>query len=70
MAPLKLTRRLSELGPPFGCGLERFSPIAAEVVAQAGYDFVLIDLEHGPGSYLAAIASLQAIQGRDCVPLK
>ncbi len=46
-----------------------FSPIAAEVVAQAGYDFVLIDLEHGPGSYLDAIALMQAIQGRDCVPL-
>ena len=46
-----------------------FSPIVAEVVAQAGYDFVLIDLEHGPGSYLDAIALMQAIQGRDCAPL-
>ncbi len=69
MAPPDLKRRISERGPQFGCWLEMFSPIAAEVVAQAGYDFVLIDLEHGPGSYLDAIALMQAIQGRDCVPL-
>jgi 2-keto-3-deoxy-L-rhamnonate aldolase RhmA len=69
MAPPNLKQRISERGPQFGCWLEMFSPIAAEVVAQAGYDFVLIDLEHGPGSYLDAIALMQAIQGRDCAPL-
>jgi len=26
-------------------------------------------LEHGPGSYLDAVAVIQAIQGRDCAPL-
>ena len=69
MAPANLKQRISERGPQFGCWLEMFSPIAAEVVAQAGYDFVLIDLEHGPGSYLDAIALMQAIQGRDCAPV-
>ncbi len=69
MAPPNLKQRISERGPQFGCWLEMFSPIVAEVVAQAGYDFVLIDLEHGPGSYLDAISLMQAIQGRDCAPL-
>lgn len=64
-----MKQRIAERGPQFGCWLEMFSPIVAEVVAQAGYDFVLIDLEHGPGSYLDAIALMQAIQGRDCAPL-
>ena len=64
-----MEQRIAGRGPLFGCWLEMFSPIAAEVVAQAGYDCVLIDLEHGPGSYLDAIALMQAIQGRDCVPL-
>ena len=69
MAPSGMKQRIAERGPQFGCWIEMFSPIAAEVVAQAGYDFVLIDLEHGPGSYLDAIALMQAIQGRDCAPL-
>jgi 4-hydroxy-2-oxoheptanedioate aldolase len=53
----------------FGCWLEMFSPIAAEIVAQAGYDCVLIDLEHGPGSVLDAVSLMHAIQGRRCTPL-
>ena len=69
MAPSNMKQRMSERGPQYGCWLEMFSPIAAEVVDQAGYDCVLIDLEHGPGSYLDAISLMQAIQGRDCAPL-
>ncbi|MCH8036765.1 MAG: hypothetical protein IIC53_06515 [Proteobacteria bacterium] len=64
-----LKQRIAERGPLFGCWLEMFSPIAAEVVAQAGYDCVLIDLEHGPGSYLDAISLMHAVQGRACAPL-
>jgi 2-keto-3-deoxy-L-rhamnonate aldolase RhmA len=55
--------------PAIGCWLHLFSPIAAEVVAQAGYDCVMIDLEHGPGGLMDAIALMQAVQGRDCAPL-
>lgn len=69
MTQLSMKRRISERGPQYGCWLELFSPIAAEVVAQAGYDCALIDMEHGPGSYMDAIALMQAIQGRDCAPL-
>jgi 2-keto-3-deoxy-L-rhamnonate aldolase RhmA len=46
-----------------GCFLVMFSPIAAEIVAQAGFDSVLIDLEHGPGSVLDAIGLIHAVQG-------
>lgn len=45
------------------------SPIAAEIVAQAGYDCVLIDLEHGPGWYLDMIPLMHAVQAEPCVPL-
>jgi len=55
--------------PALGCWLEMFSPIAAEIVAQAGYDCVLIDMEHGPGWHLDAVALLHASQGRGCAPL-
>lgn len=57
-------------GPaPLGCWLEMYSPIAAEIVAQAGYDCVLIDMEHGAGSFLDAVPLLHAVQGRACAPL-
>jgi 2-keto-3-deoxy-L-rhamnonate aldolase RhmA len=62
-------KRLSGGPPAIGCWLELFSPMAAEIVAQAGYDCVLIDLEHGPGSYLDAISLMHAVQGRPCASL-
>ena len=52
-----------------GCFLEMFNSIAAEIVAQAGFDSVLIDLEHGPGSVLDAIGLIHAVQGSDCAVL-
>lgn len=36
------------------------SPVAAEVVATAGFDFLLIDGEHGPGDVRSILAQLQA----------
>ncbi len=49
-----------------GCFIEMFSPIAAEIVALSGYHSVLIDLEHGPGSYTEAISILQAVNQHRC----
>ncbi len=45
-----------------------FSPIAAEIVSLSGYDTVLIDLQHGPGSYAEAIAMMQAVSVRGMNP--
>ena len=44
-----------------GCWSHLASPIATEIIALAGYDFVVIDHEHGPGHYLDAVSILQAI---------
>jgi len=52
-----------------GCWLSLFSPLAAEIVGQAGYDCVMIDLEHGPGGVLDAISQMQALQGKDTTAL-
>jgi 2-keto-3-deoxy-L-rhamnonate aldolase RhmA len=52
-----------------GCWLNLCSPIAAEIVAQAGYDAVLIDMEHGPGSYHDALRLLQAVAGHPAAPM-
>ena len=66
---MSLKAKLAGGDPAIGCWLHLFSPIAAEVVAQAGYDCVMIDLEHGPGSLMDAVALMRAVQGRGCAPL-
>lgn len=55
--------------PAVGCWLELMSPIAAEIVGQAGYDCVLIDMEHGAASYGDAIAMMQAVAASGTAPL-
>lgn len=55
--------------PAFGVWIELFSPMAAEILAQAGYDCAMIDLEHGPGSYLDAVSVMQAMRAGDAVPM-
>jgi 2-keto-3-deoxy-L-rhamnonate aldolase RhmA len=52
-----------------GCWLWLDSPLAAEIVAQAGYDCVMIDLEHGPGSVRGALTLMHAVQGVGTPPL-
>lgn len=43
-----------------GCWLALYSTIAAEIVALAGFDVLIIDQEHGPGDPLNAIGLMQA----------
>ncbi len=52
-----------------GFWLELFSPMAAEVMAEAGYNCAMLDMEHGPGGFLDCISVMQAMKGTDCVPL-
>ncbi|TCP38749.1 HpcH/HpaI aldolase family protein [Rhodovulum marinum] len=46
------------------------SPIIAETLAASGYDWILIDTEHGPMEVTDALSSLQATAGYpDCAPV-
>jgi 2-dehydro-3-deoxyglucarate aldolase/4-hydroxy-2-oxoheptanedioate aldolase len=47
-----------------GTFLNLGSPLAAEVCARAGFDWLLVDLEHGAGTEADLIPTLQAIGGR------
>ena len=58
-----LKQQLRSGRPAIGCWIELMSPLVTEVVAQAGYDCVVIDLEHGPGSIRDAVQIMQALQG-------
>jgi 2-keto-3-deoxy-L-rhamnonate aldolase RhmA len=46
-----------------GSWLHMGSPIASEIVGRAGFDWVIIDMEHGPGDIMTLISQLQAISG-------
>lgn len=45
------------------------SPAVSEILADVGYDFVIIDTEHGPLSVESAMAHMQALGKGPCVPL-
>lgn len=52
-----------------GYWTELFSPAATEIMAAAGYDCTMIDLEHGAADLGDAVAVMRALQGSGCTPL-
>ncbi len=64
-----LKTRLRAGEPCFGFWCQLFAPMASELLAGAGFDCVMIDLEHGAGSYRDAVAQMQAVKGSACTPL-
>ncbi len=48
---------------------ELYSPAAAEIMAAAGYDCAMIDLEHGAGDLSDVVAVMRAMAGSGCTPL-
>jgi len=53
----------------FGYSLGMGSPLAAEVLAQSGIDFILLDTQHGSFGPDSTIACLMAIALGDAVPM-
>lgn len=47
----------------YGCWLNLGSTVSAEIVGRAGFDWVLIDLEHGAGDLTAMYQQLQVLEG-------
>ncbi|UCD53078.1 MAG: hypothetical protein JSW27_10635 [Phycisphaerales bacterium] len=52
-----------------GCWLNLGSSLTAEIVGLSGFDWVLIDLEHGAGSEQEALRQLQALEHTPAAPL-
>jgi 2-dehydro-3-deoxyglucarate aldolase/4-hydroxy-2-oxoheptanedioate aldolase len=52
-----------------GAWLQIASPFTAEIMSRAGFDWLIIDMEHGPGDILTLISQLQAMNGYGVVPL-
>lgn len=51
-----------------GAFLQTMSPVAAEILSQSGFDWLIVDLEHAPGDYANLQAQLQAMNGSGVVP--
>jgi 4-hydroxy-2-oxoheptanedioate aldolase len=52
-----------------GTFLNLGSPLTAEMAGAAGFDWVLLDYEHGPGDDSTLLHQLQAVQGTAAVPI-
>jgi 2-keto-3-deoxy-L-rhamnonate aldolase RhmA len=52
-----------------GCWLNLGSAVSAEIIGQAGFDWVLIDLEHGAGNDSTMLMQLQALSGTNTTPV-
>lgn len=65
----KLKKKLKEGKTVFGTWMVIPSSTIAEIFAQAGMDFIIIDLEHGPFSYETAINMVRSLELHNTTPL-
>lgn len=56
-------------GTALGAWMMLREPLAAEVAALAGYDYVCVDLQHGSADDAAAISMIQAVARTGATPL-
>jgi 2-keto-3-deoxy-L-rhamnonate aldolase RhmA len=52
-----------------GAWLQATSPVNAEILANAGFDWLMIDMEHAPGGFDTTMAQVQAMGATNAVPL-
>ena len=60
-----LKKRIKNGEVVHGCWLNLGSALTAEIVGSAGFDWVLIDLEHGAGNEKDVLAQMQALESSD-----
>ena len=65
----RLKRRLEAGKASLGVWLQMGEPSIAEIASLSGYDFIIIDNEHGPGSLETTVHMMRAAQATDCTAL-
>lgn len=65
----ELRQRILNGETTIGCFLTLASPLTAEIAGAAGYDWVLIDLEHGSGTESEAMGQIQALSATGAASL-
>lgn len=51
-----------------GAWLQLCNPMSAEIFAHAGFDFLVVDMEHSPADFMTLLSQVQAV-GRYCTPI-
>ena len=67
--PNDFRRRLLARERLIGCWLSLASPITAEVMGLAGFDWLLLDAEHAPNDVLSLIPQLMALKDSPSAPV-
>ena len=65
----KLKKKLKDGKKTAGAWVQIASPFTAEIFSNAGFDWLMIDMEHGPGDILTLVHQIHAMKGSDTVPL-
>ncbi|CAH8382893.1 unnamed protein product [Eruca vesicaria subsp. sativa] len=63
---MSLKSRLGKGENLYGLFLLSLSPEIAEIAALSGYDFIIVDLEHGAGGIREALNCIRAIEAAGC----
>lgn len=66
MATRSLKARITAGQPVYGAWLGLADAAVAELMAHAGYDFLVLDQEHGPGSIETALDVMRAAEAAGC----
>jgi 2-keto-3-deoxy-L-rhamnonate aldolase RhmA len=61
-------RKIASGQTAFGCCISMYDPSVSELVADAGYDFLWIDMEHAPMTIVDAMHHVMAVRSTNCVP--
>jgi 2-keto-3-deoxy-L-rhamnonate aldolase RhmA len=65
----RLKKKLRSGGRVFGTWSMLASPSVVNVIGQAGLDFVVIDMEHGPMTFETVERQLYAAEASGCTPI-
>ena len=62
-------RLLKEGKKTGGAWAQLASPTSTEILCRAGFDWLIIDMEHGPNDIPTLVAQMQAMNGFQAVPI-
>ena len=69
MNPFRHLIKAAGAQPPLGTWILSASPIVAEAVGLAGFDWGVLDMEHSPAGVLDVVHMLQAVGSTKMVPV-
>lgn len=69
MNPFRQLLKSAGSHPPIGSWIMSASPLVAEAMGHAGFDWALVDMEHAPADVMQVVLMLQALAATRAVPV-